>query len=90
MKSVKKNEQAKVIHRRRLIGLVLSDKMINTVVVKVITVKMHPKYKKQYQQSRKYKAHVIDKTYKVGDEVIIEACRPMSKDKRWRVVSKVK
>ncbi len=89
MKSVKKNEPAKVI-RRRLMGIVVSDKMINTVVVKVITAKMHPKYKKQYQQSRKYKAHAIDKAYKIGDEVTIEACRPMSKDKRWRVVSKVK
>lgn len=90
MKSVKPNNQAKIIHRRRLSGVIVSDKMINTVVVKVVTVKMHPKYKKQYHLSRKYKAHVLNKDYKVGDEVVMEACRPLSKDKRWRVAAKVK
>lgn len=91
MKSVKQTKnQAQVTHRRRLTGEVVSDKMAQTVVVKVLTFKMHPKYKKQYQQSHKYKAHAVDKAYKVGDVVVIEACRPMSADKRWRVVAKVK
>jgi small subunit ribosomal protein S17 len=90
MKAIKQNNQAVVIHRSRLTGIVVSNKLTNTIVVNVVTVKMNAKYKKQYKLSRKYKAHVLNKDNKIGDVVVIEACRPMSRDKRWRVVSKVK
>lgn len=74
---------------RRLQGTVVSDKMSKTVVVQVVRMKMHSKYKKRYVVSKKYKAHDEKGEYHVGDQVMIEECRPLSKDKRWRVVAKV-
>lgn len=73
---------------RKMEGVVVSDKMSKTVVVKVIKIKTHPKYKKQYQVSTNYKAHDENNTCKIGDKVTIVACRPISKDKRWRVATK--
>lgn len=75
--------------RRRLQGVVVSDKMMKTVVVRVERMKLHPKYKKRYTVSSNFKAHDEKREYHVGDKVIIEETRPISKDKRWRVVSKV-
>jgi small subunit ribosomal protein S17 len=74
---------------RRLEGVVTSDKMDKTVVVTVARVKMHPKYLKRFKLSKKFKAHDEKDEYKVGDKVIIKETRPLSKDKRWIVVSKV-
>ncbi len=68
-------------------GIVVSDKMDKTVVVKVETVKEHPKYKKRYKSHKKYKAHDENNSYKIGDELVIQESRPLSKDKRWRVVN---
>ena len=62
--------------------------MEKTVVVKVNRFKLHPTYKKRYRVSKNYKAHDPRNQYKVGDKVEIEECRPLSKDKRWRVVNK--
>lgn len=76
--------------KRKLEGEVVSNKMDKTVVVKVTTVKIQSKYKKRYKSSKSYKAHDEKNQYKVGDIVVIEGCRPLSKDKRWRVVKKVK
>ena len=70
-------------------GLVTSHAMDKTVVVSVTSFKNHPKYHKQYSYSTKYKAHDEQNTYTTGDKVVIEACRPMSKDKRWRVIKKI-
>ncbi|OGL65088.1 30S ribosomal protein S17 [Candidatus Uhrbacteria bacterium RIFCSPLOWO2_01_FULL_47_24] len=75
--------------RRRLQGIIISDKMAKTVVVRVDRMKMHPKYKKRYTMSKKYKAHDEKGDYHVGDQVIIEETRPISKDKCWRVVKKI-
>lgn len=75
--------------KRRLKGKVVSDKMEKTVVVRVERIKEHPKYKKRLKVHKKYKAHVEKGEYKVGDEVIIEECRPKSKEKRWRVIGKI-
>ena len=72
--------------KQRLQGIVVSDKMQKTVVVKVERVKEHPKYKKRYKVHKKYKAHDEKEKCKVGDKVVIEECRPISKEKRWRVV----
>lgn len=87
---MEKKATTKKIIRRRLIGEVVSDKMAKTVVVKVVHVKAHPKYKKRYQVSNKYKAHDEENLFRIGEKVVIEACRPISADKRWRVIKKVK
>ncbi|HXK36089.1 MAG TPA: 30S ribosomal protein S17 [Candidatus Paceibacterota bacterium] len=73
---------------RTLTGIVVSDKMQKTVVVEVMRLKMHPKYKKQYKVSDKYKAHDADGTYHTGDKVVIAETRPLSKTKRWIVQRK--
>lgn len=74
--------------RRRLTGTMVSDKMQKTVVVRIDRMVMHPKYHKQFRVSKRYKAHDEAGAFKKGDFVIIEETRPMSADKRWRVVSK--
>jgi len=63
-------------------------KWIKTVVVKVLRLKVHPKYKRHYKVSRNFKAHDEKNEYHIGDKVIIEEMRPLSKGKRWRVKSK--
>jgi len=73
--------------KKRLKGTIVSNKMQKTVVVKVERVKEHPKYKRRYKIHKKYKAHYDKGEHKVGDKVIIEECNPISKDKKWRVVS---
>ena len=74
--------------KRKLTGAVVSDKMQKTVVVRVESIKVHPKYKRRYKVHKKYKAHDEKGEFHVGDKVVIEECRPMSKEKRWRVISK--
>ncbi len=72
--------------RRRLSGTVVAAKMNKTVVVAVYRQKLHPIYQKRYRVTKKYHAHVADGTLAVGDKVVIEETRPLSKTKRWRVV----
>ncbi|MBI2592781.1 MAG: 30S ribosomal protein S17 [Candidatus Colwellbacteria bacterium] len=81
-----KNREPK---RRRLEGVVASDKMAKTVVVSVSREKIHSKYLKHYKMSRRLKAHDENREYHVGDKVTVEETRPISKDKRWRVIGKV-
>jgi len=73
---------------RILKGKVVSDKMQKTVVVEVSRMKKHPKYKKYYSVTKKFKAHDEEGVYKTGDKVLIKETKPMSKEKRWTVVSK--
>jgi small subunit ribosomal protein S17 len=75
--------------KQQLKGTVVSDAMDKTVVVKVDTTKRHPKYKKRYTVSTKYKAHDEGNVYQVGDIVLIESTRPLSKDKHFQVIKKV-
>jgi len=75
--------------KRKLSGIIISDKMDKTVVVKVERVKEHPRYKKRYKIHKKYKAHDEKGKYKVGDKVIIQKCRPISKEKVWKVIKKI-
>ena len=75
--------------RRRLQGTVVSDKMEKTVVVRIDRTIVHPKYLKRYTKSKRVKAHDPQNAYATGDQVVIEETRPLSKDKRWRVVNKV-
>ena len=81
-------EKHVAIHRTKQ-GIIVSDKMDKTVVVAVSMLKMHPKYKKRYTETTKFKAHDEKNEYATGDEVIIQETRPLSRDKRWRVISKV-
>ena len=73
--------------KRILQGTVVSDKNEKTVVVKVERRFTHPVMKKTVRQTKKYKAHDENNTFKVGDLVSIEESKPISKDKRWVVVT---
>ena len=67
-------------------GRVVSNKMDKTVVVAVESYRPHPLYKRQVRRIKKFKAHDEQNTCHVGDVVRIEETRPLSKEKRWRVV----
>ncbi len=71
--------------RQTLIGRVVSTKMDKTVVVEVQRTIMHKLYQRYLRRSKKYHAHDEANACNVGDEVLIMACRPLSKTKRWRV-----
>lgn len=75
--------------KKQFVGTIISDKMQKTAVVKVEQIKKHSKYKKMYRASKKYKAHNPKGEFKIGDRVVIEECRPVSKEKKWRVVARV-
>ena len=68
-------------------GIVVSDKMEKTVVVLEETMKFHKLYKKRLKVSKKHKAHDENNDCKIGDKVRIMETRPLSKDRRWRVVT---
>lgn len=71
--------------RKQFIGTVVSDKMDKTVVVMVETLVQHPLYKKYIKRRKKYMAHDENNECKIGDKVLIEETRPLSRRKRWRV-----
>jgi small subunit ribosomal protein S17 len=71
--------------RKRLTGRVISNKMNKTVVVVVRRTRRHPLYGKVIRISKHYKAHDEANECQVGDQVRIVECRPLSKDKHWRV-----
>ncbi len=71
--------------RRTLVGQIVSDKMDKTVVVEVTRRFQHPVYKKYISRRKRYKAHDEDNEFPSGDTVELVECRPISKDKRWRV-----
>lgn len=83
--NIKKQEKI----QRTFVGTVTSTKTAKTVTVKVDDLRMHPQYGKRYQVSRKYKVHDEKGEYRVGDVVRFAECRPLSRDKRWRVLGKV-
>lgn len=83
------NKAGEKIIKRRLEGIVVSDKMQKTVVVNVTRFKKHPKYLKYYKVSHRFKADDEEGHYRTGDKVLIEETRPLSKDKRWRVIAKL-
>jgi len=72
--------------RKVMIGTVTSDKMDKTVVVSVATNVKHPKYGKIVKRTYKLKAHDEENVCQIGDKVKVMETRPLSKDKRWRVV----
>ncbi len=75
--------------RRRKVGVVLSDKAQKTIIVKITNYVKHPLYKKYMRKSTKVYAHDEKNECKAGEKVLIEATRPLSKLKRWRVVRKM-
>lgn len=75
--------------KKKLTGNIISNKMQKTVVVRVERLKEHPKYKRRFRVHKNYKAHVYEGEYSVGDKVVIEECRPISKDKKWKVIKKL-
>ncbi|MBI3322352.1 MAG: 30S ribosomal protein S17 [Candidatus Omnitrophica bacterium] len=72
--------------RRQLVGVVTSNKMTKTVVVRVTRLVRHPTYRRVMRRSEKFKAHDEGLKPRIGDEVRIEETRPLSKDKRWRLM----
>lgn len=83
----KKNIVEKDSRPKILDGVVISDKMKDTCVVSVDRFVKHKKYKKYYRISKKYKAHDVGNTKKIGDKVSIIESRPISKDKHFVVVA---
>ncbi len=73
-------------NRKVRVGTVVSDKMDKTIVVAVETFVSHPLYKKQIRRTTKFKVHDENNECKVGDKVRIMETRPLSKEKRWRLV----
>lgn len=74
--------------RRRMTGTVISSKADKTAVIVVETVKRHPLYGKVIRVQRRFKAHDEDNSAREGDRVVIEECRPLSREKRWRIVER--
>jgi small subunit ribosomal protein S17 len=73
----------------KLVGEVSSNKMTNTVIVKIEQVKVHPKYKKRYRVTQKHAADTAGVQYQVGDKVEIMECKPISKTKNFVVTRKI-
>ena len=67
-------------------GVVMQDKMDKTIVVAVVSFETHPKYKKKYKVTKRYKAHDPENKFKIGEIVEIMPCRPISKEKKFKVV----
>jgi small subunit ribosomal protein S17 len=82
------NKQTTTKNRKKIDGVVVSDKMDKTVVVNAQRFVKHKKYGKFYKIDKKYKAHDENNEYKIGDKVTIEETRPISKDKNFKVLKK--
>ncbi|MGI6374082.1 MAG: 30S ribosomal protein S17 [Patescibacteria group bacterium] len=72
--------------QRKFTGVVVSSKSDKTIIVEVSSVKVHPKYKKRYTVKSRYQVHDEQNEYRDGDQVTFIQCRPLSKEKRWRVI----
>jgi small subunit ribosomal protein S17 len=83
-----KKTTTQVKAHKKLTGVVVSDKMDKTVIVTVSRYVAHKKYGKYFKIDKRFKAHDENNEYKVGDRVVIEETRPMSKDKNFKVLSR--
>ena len=79
--------QVKKSGKKEFVGIVRSDKMDKTIVISVETTTLHPLYKKYVVRSKKLKAHDEKNDAKIGDRVKVIECRPVSKEKCWRLES---
>jgi small subunit ribosomal protein S17 len=88
MKTLQKTKNSETTNapKKTLSGVVVSNKMKDTVVVKVSRFVKHPKYGKYTSKDKKFKAHDLGNTKQVGDKVEIVECAPISKDKHFKVV----
>jgi small subunit ribosomal protein S17 len=84
---MKNTAQKQNTAKKTLSGVVVSDKMKDTIVVEVARFEKHPKYGKYISKNKKFKAHDAGNTKKIGDKVTIEECAPISKDKHFRVIA---
>ncbi|NQU83505.1 MAG: 30S ribosomal protein S17 [Parcubacteria group bacterium] len=90
-KDNQKNIQTKTaIIKRKFIGIVVSNKMEKTLVVRIESRKLHHKYNKYYKVSKNYYVHDQKEIAKEGDKVAFVECRPLSKSKRWRLTEIIK
>ncbi len=74
--------------KRQFTGTVVSNKMNKTIVVEIARVAVQPKYRKRYTTIVKFKAHDEKNSCQTGETVTIQECKPISKEKRWRVIKK--
>lgn len=84
------NEAAMRGHRKTRTGIVVSDKMDKTVVVETHRITKHPLYKKYIKKRVTFKAHDEQNSCRVGDVVLVEESRPLSREKRWKVIQILK
>lgn len=75
---------------KEIVGSVVSDKMQKTIVVKVKTPAVHPVFKKRINRFNKFKVHDPEKKAQTGDLVLIKEYRPVSREKRWKLVEVIK
>ena len=75
-----------ITKQRERQGLVVSDKMDKTIVVQVSVVKPHAEYKKVVRRTSRLKAHDENNEARIGDTVLVRECRPLSRDKTWRLI----
>lgn len=87
MTTTESTQSVKQTVKRRFEGIVVGVKEAKTIHVVVRTINMHPKYKKQYTTTKKYAVHDEHKRAKLNDHVVFEECRPLSKTKRWTLVT---
>ncbi len=80
------SEEQKRNERKTRIGIVVSDKMEKTIVVKIEELEQHKLYKKSVKKTVKFKAHDENNEAHVGDKVLLMETRPLSKEKHWRLV----
>lgn len=83
-----RNKRQETVKPRVFSGIVVSDKMKDTVVVLVERFEKHPKYQKFIKRSKKFKAHDANNTAKIGDKVQIVETKPISKDKHFKLVTR--
>jgi small subunit ribosomal protein S17 len=74
--------------KKQLQGVVVSNKMVGTVVISVVSIVESKKYKRRFKIQKRYKADAQE-SYNVGDTVLMEECRPISKEKAWKVIKKL-
>jgi small subunit ribosomal protein S17 len=79
-------EQTTTSKQREQKGVVVSDKMDKTIVVQVVSVQPHAEYKKVVRRTSRLKAHDETNEARMGDTVLVRECRPLSRDKTWRLI----
>lgn len=82
----KEDKNSKDIIVVKKTGNVVSDKNDKTIIIEVVDMKTHPVYNKKYRKTSRYKVHDEKNNCKIGDRVTIVQCRPISKEKTWKVV----